>query len=147
MGSSSFLKIPLAPVSPTPPRPGYCCARVAPEPLLRVYCESCSAESVREVLEAARTFVPAGRIHVSGLVTLEVAGILFDMDGVLISSIGSVNRSWRRWAQRHDVPNAQTFQVPHGIRAMDIIAMLRPDLDPAEGFTGYRGTIEMVDTG
>jgi phosphomannomutase len=30
------------------------------EPLLRVYCESCSAESVNQVLEAARTFVLAG---------------------------------------------------------------------------------------
>jgi phosphomannomutase len=31
------------------------------EPLLRVYCESCSVESVKQVLEAARTFVLAGR--------------------------------------------------------------------------------------
>jgi len=31
------------------------------EPLLRVYCESCSVESVTQVLEAARTFVLAGR--------------------------------------------------------------------------------------
>ncbi|NYF81355.1 phosphoglucomutase/phosphomannomutase family protein [Granulicella arctica] len=30
------------------------------EPLLRVYCESCSVESVEKVLEAARTFVLAG---------------------------------------------------------------------------------------
>lgn len=30
------------------------------EPLLRVYCESCSAESVHEILESARTFVLAG---------------------------------------------------------------------------------------
>ncbi len=40
-------------------------------------------------------------------ITLEVAGVLFDMDGVLISSIGSVNRSWRRWAKRYGVPNAK----------------------------------------
>ncbi len=80
----------------------------------------------------------------SGLVTLDVAGILFDMDGVLISSIGSVNRSWRRWAERYGVPNADTFQVPHGIRAMDIIAMLKPDLDPEEGLRTIED-IEMVD--
>ena len=30
------------------------------EPLLRVYCESCSTESVQQVLEAARTFVLQG---------------------------------------------------------------------------------------
>jgi phosphomannomutase len=31
------------------------------EPLLRVYCESCSTESVTAILEAAREFVLAGR--------------------------------------------------------------------------------------
>jgi phosphomannomutase len=31
------------------------------EPLLRVYCESCTAESVTQVLEGARAFVLAGR--------------------------------------------------------------------------------------
>ena len=30
------------------------------EPLLRVYCESCSTTSVNEILEAAREFVLAG---------------------------------------------------------------------------------------
>jgi len=67
------------------------------------------------------------------------------MDGVLISSIGSVNRSWRRWAQHYGVPNADTFQVPHGIRATDIVAMLKPDLDPHEGLRLIED-IEMVDT-
>ena len=77
-------------------------------------------------------------------VKVSAAGMLFDMDGVLISSIGSVNRSWRRWAERYGVPNADTFQVPHGIRAMDIIAMLKPDLDPEEGLRTIED-IEMVD--
>ena len=80
----------------------------------------------------------------SGLVTLDVGGVLFDMDGVLISSIGSVNRSWRRWAKHYGVPNADTFQVPHGIRATDIISMLKPDLDPHEGLRAIED-IEMVD--
>jgi mannitol-1-/sugar-/sorbitol-6-phosphatase len=36
-------------------------------------------------------------------------GILFDMDGVLVSSIGSVVRSWRRWAKLYDLPNPETL--------------------------------------
>jgi sugar-phosphatase len=70
---------------------------------------------------------------VSGLVTIDFAGILFDMDGVLVSSIGSVNRSWRKWAEHYGLPNPETFQIEHGTRAVDTIAKLKPDLDLAEG--------------
>jgi sugar-phosphatase len=70
---------------------------------------------------------------VSGLVTVEFAGILFDMDGVLVSSIGSVNRSWRKWAEHYGLPSPETFQIEHGTRAVDTIRKLKPDLDVAEG--------------
>jgi sugar-phosphatase len=81
---------------------------------------------------------------VSGLVTVKFAGILFDMDGVLISSIGSVVRSWRRWAQHYGLPNAETVQIEHGTRAVDMIAKLKPDLDVHEGLKLIED-IEMVD--
>jgi sugar-phosphatase len=60
-------------------------------------------------------------------------GILFDMDGVLISSIGSVVRCWKQWAKLYDVPDAENFEVPHGMRAIEIVKALRPDIDPLEG--------------
>jgi len=66
-------------------------------------------------------------------ICVETKGILFDMDGVLISSIGSVVRCWRRWAQIYDIPNAETYTVPHGVRAIDTVKLLRPDIDPEEG--------------
>lgn len=66
-------------------------------------------------------------------ICVETKGLLFDMDGVLISSIGSVVRCWRRWAEIYDVPNAETYTVPHGVRAIDIVKSLRPDIDPQEG--------------
>ncbi len=66
-------------------------------------------------------------------VSVETQGILFDMDGVLISSIGSVVRCWRRWAAIYGVPNADTYEVPHGMRAIEIVKALRPDIDPQEG--------------
>jgi sugar-phosphatase len=65
----------------------------------------------------------------SEAVCVTAQGILFDMDGVLVSSIGSVVRSWRRWAMLYDVPNAEAFEVPHGMRAKDIVRTLRPDID------------------
>jgi len=70
---------------------------------------------------------------VSTVTKVSAKGILFDMDGVLISSIGSVVRCWRRWAEMYDVPNADTYEVPHGTRAIDIVKILRPDIDPQVG--------------
>lgn len=69
----------------------------------------------------------------SGLVTVEASGLLFDMDGVLVSSIASVNRCWRRWAQHYGVPNWETYEIPHGTRAVDVIRTLKPDIDVTEG--------------
>ena len=62
-------------------------------------------------------------------VEVETQGLLFDMDGVLISSIGSVTRCWRQWAEIHGIPDAANFNVPHGQRAIEIVRMLRPDMD------------------
>jgi sugar-phosphatase len=75
---------------------------------------------------------------------LQAAGILFDMDGVLVSSIGSVIRCWQRWAKHYGVPGADTLQTPHGMRAVEIVALLKPGLDLAEGLQ-YIEDLEMED--
>lgn len=51
------------------------------------------------------------------------------MDGILISSLGSVERSWTRWAKMRGVDPAYTMSVAHGRRAIETLAILRPDLD------------------
>lgn len=81
----------------------------------------------------------------SRVVEIRTKGILFDMDGVLVSSIGSVNRCWRRWAAIYDVPGAESFDVPHGMRAIEIVKQLRPDIDPVEGLRVIED-IEIADT-
>jgi mannitol-1-/sugar-/sorbitol-6-phosphatase len=78
-------------------------------------------------------------------ICVETKGILFDMDGVLVSSIGSVVRCWRRWAKMYDIPNADTYEVPHGMRAIDIVKSLRPDIDPEEGLKAIED-MEIEDT-
>ena len=72
-------------------------------------------------------------------------GLLFDMDGVLISSIGSVRRSWRLWAKMYGVPDAENYEVPHGMRAIEIVKSLRPDIDANEGLRVIED-IEVADT-
>ena len=62
-------------------------------------------------------------------VRIRCKGILFDMDGILISSIGSVERSWTKWALLRGVDPALARKTAHGRRAVETIAKLRPDLD------------------
>jgi sugar-phosphatase len=60
---------------------------------------------------------------------ISVRGVLFDMDGVLISSIGSVERSWTKWAAEHGIDPAYAIKMAHGRRAIETVRMLRPDLN------------------
>lgn len=77
--------------------------------------------------------------------TITTRGLLFDMDGVLISSIGSVRRCWRQWCRHYGVPNADTFEIPHGTRAIEIIRQTKPDIDPEEGLRLIED-LEIADT-
>ncbi len=65
----------------------------------------------------------------SSPVTIRCQGILFDMDGILISSLGSVERSWSRWAEMRGIAPEQAIAIAHGRRAIETVALLRPDLD------------------
>jgi mannitol-1-/sugar-/sorbitol-6-phosphatase len=62
-------------------------------------------------------------------VVLHPRGILFDMDGVLISSIGSVERSWEKWAIARGVDPGLAIRTAHGRRAIETVRLLRPDLN------------------
>ena len=61
--------------------------------------------------------------------SLQVQGILFDLDGVLIDSTAGVTRVWRDWAVRHGLDPAQTAHIAHGRRAIDTARLLAPELD------------------
>lgn len=56
-------------------------------------------------------------------------GFLFDMDGILISSLGSVERSWRAWAIANHIDPDLAIRTAHGCRAIETVRKLRPDLD------------------
>jgi mannitol-1-/sugar-/sorbitol-6-phosphatase len=66
----------------------------------------------------------------SSPVHIDCMGVLFDMDGILISSIASVDRSWTKWALMRGVDPAYAIRMAHGVRAIETVALLRPDLDP-----------------
>jgi sugar-phosphatase len=51
------------------------------------------------------------------------------MDGILISSLGSVERSWTAWARMRGIEPERALSVAHGRRAIETVSFLRPDLD------------------
>jgi len=77
-------------------------------------------------------------------VTVRCKGILFDMDGILISSLGSVERSWTNWALLRGIDPALAIHTAHGCRAIETVRKLRPDLDD-EAELKYIEDLEMAD--
>jgi sugar-phosphatase len=63
--------------------------------------------------------------------TVYVRGVLFDMDGVLISSTAADERTWLRWARFHGMEGSFSLRSTHGRRSIDTLRLLRPDLDLA----------------
>jgi sugar-phosphatase len=53
---------------------------------------------------------------------------LFDLDGVLVDSRSVVERTWRRWAERHQIDPMLLLQIAHGRRARDTLRMVVPSL-------------------
>lgn len=59
-----------------------------------------------------------------------VDAVLFDLDGTLVDSTGSVERNWRRLAEKMGVPFARISHLIHGIPARQVIPMIDPDATP-----------------
>lgn len=78
-------------------------------------------------------------------VQIRCKGVLFDMDGILISSLGSVERCWTIWANMRGIDPKHACKVAHGCRSIDTVALLRPDLD-AEAENQIIEDMECEDT-
>lgn len=61
-----------------------------------------------------------------------VHALLFDMDGTLVNSIAVVERTWRRFADRHRLDPQAVLAACHGRRAAETVALFaspRMDVD------------------
>ncbi|MGX1676649.1 HAD-IA family hydrolase [Streptomyces althioticus] len=58
---------------------------------------------------------------------LPARALLLDMDGTLVNSDASVERIWRRWAERHGLDGDEVMKVVHGRQGYASMAMLLPD--------------------
>jgi mannitol-1-/sugar-/sorbitol-6-phosphatase len=60
--------------------------------------------------------------------TFNCSAILFDLDGVLVDSTRSVSRQYRLWAQKANLDPRIVENIPHGVRAIDVVRQLAPHL-------------------
>jgi sugar-phosphatase len=63
------------------------------------------------------------------MTTFECAAILFDLDGVLVDSTGSVTRQWQGWAEENHIDPQKVVDIAHGVRSIEVIRTLAPHLD------------------
>ncbi|KAB7745418.1 HAD-IA family hydrolase [Nostocoides sp. F2B08] len=61
----------------------------------------------------------------------EVDAILFDIDGTLVDSTGTVERTWRAWAAQRGLPAEDILAVCHGRRTEDTVAEFLPAAERA----------------
>jgi sugar-phosphatase len=88
--------------------------------------------------------ISSALVGASSPVTVRCKGVLFDMDGILISSLGSVERSWRTWGLSRGIDPSTAIHTAHGCRAIETIRKLRPDLDD-EAELKYIEDLEIAD--
>ena len=59
---------------------------------------------------------------------LRCKALLFDLDGVLVDSQAVVERTWRRWAERHRLDADEIIRLAHGRRTSDTLKDAAPHL-------------------
>src|ERR1019366_4502832 len=78
-------------------------------------------------------------------VQIRCKGLLFDMDGILVSSLGAVERCWTQWAKLRGIDPEYACEMTHGCRSIETVAKLRPDLN-AEAENKIIEDLEVADT-
>src|SRR6266481_2991115 len=57
------------------------------------------------------------------------SAILFDLDGVLVDSTGSVTRQWSMWAEENNIDPHTVVEIAHGVRTIEVVRRFAPHLD------------------
>ena len=80
---------------------------------------------------------------------LVVDALLFDLDGTLVDSTASVERNWRKLADKMGVAFSDIEDLIHGIPARQVVPMIEPDASPEriEELAQFLLDGESTDTG
>jgi len=77
---------------------------------------------------------------------LHVDALLLDMDGTLVDSTASVERSWRAWALQHDLVPGEILAAAHGVPALATIRKFAPAGTDVAAEAHALVTAELEDT-
>ncbi|HXH16173.1 MAG TPA: HAD-IA family hydrolase [Sphingomonas sp.] len=81
------------------------------------------------------------------LPTRSYGAFLFDMDGTILTSIASAERTWTAWAIAHGLDVATFLPTIHGVQSVETIRRLGlPGIDPVVEAAGITAA-EMEDVG
>lgn len=75
---------------------------------------------------------------------LRCVAFLFDLDGVLVDSRAVVERTWRRWAQRHGLDPELLIRAAHGRRTRETLQAVVPHLN-RESEVAWLDAAELAD--
>jgi HAD superfamily hydrolase (TIGR01509 family) len=91
--------------------------------------------------------------------TVAAAALLFDMDGTLVDSTAVIERTWRRFADRHDLDAERILAVSHGRRTEETVAefapagvdvaaearrLIKEEVSDTEGIVAVPGAMELL---
>ncbi|MES3097973.1 HAD-IA family hydrolase [Sphingomonas faeni] len=81
------------------------------------------------------------------LPTRSYAAFLFDMDGTILTSIASAERTWTKWAITHGLDAATFVPTIHGVQSVETVRRLNlPSVDPVAEAAAITAA-EMLDVG
>jgi len=81
------------------------------------------------------------------LPTRSYAAFLFDMDGTILTSIASAERTWTKWAIAHGLDAATFVPTIHGVQSVETVRRLNlPGVDPVAEAAAITAA-EMEDVG
>jgi mannitol-1-/sugar-/sorbitol-6-phosphatase len=88
----------------------------------------------------------AGVCYGEGMADISCAGVLFDLDGVLIDSTPAVARVWTKWAKEHGFDPAEVVRKAHGRPSIATIREYLPTADAeAENKVVEHGELNDLD--
>jgi sugar-phosphatase len=76
---------------------------------------------------------------------MRCGAVLFDLDGVLVSSTAAVARQWRLWAEENGIAPEEVLKIAHGRRTIEVIRLLAPHADAEPEMRRLEGR-EAADT-